>query len=208
MRLEQITPPAAEPLTLSEAKAYLRVTSTDEDALITGFIAQAREWAESYMSRALIEQTWELRLDAFPRCGNGNPDAEILLPLGRTQSVTWIKYIDGDGNEQTLTGASGTPTGTDYQEDFGDDYGGVVRAKFGETWPAVQNEVSAVKVRFVAGYGAASSAIPAGILSGVQFRVADLYATRGQQDLGTRALAGRWTDVAKSLLYNKRARFF
>src|SRR4051812_22094950 len=34
-----LTPPAAEPITLAEAKAYLRVDNGDDDAVITALIA-------------------------------------------------------------------------------------------------------------------------------------------------------------------------
>ena len=37
-----LTPPAAEPLSLAEAKAFLRLETADDDPLIAAFISAAR----------------------------------------------------------------------------------------------------------------------------------------------------------------------
>lgn len=42
-----------EPVSLSEAKAQLRKTATDEDGLITGYIVAAREWVENWTGHIL-----------------------------------------------------------------------------------------------------------------------------------------------------------
>lgn len=51
-----ITPPVTEPITLSDMKAWMRVSFTDEDALISSLITRARAWAESVTHRALATQ--------------------------------------------------------------------------------------------------------------------------------------------------------
>src|SRR4030042_1283690 len=61
-----ITPPAAEPLTNAEAMVHLKVDSQIEIPYIDNLIKDARETAERITRRALITQTWELYLDAFP----------------------------------------------------------------------------------------------------------------------------------------------
>jgi len=48
-----LTPPAVEPLTLDEAKAYLRVEHNDEDESIAALIAAARLQVEAQTRRAL-----------------------------------------------------------------------------------------------------------------------------------------------------------
>ena len=58
-----LTPPAVEPLTLAEAKSYLRVDTVDEDDTIAALIAAARLLVEAYARRALITQSWRLSLD-------------------------------------------------------------------------------------------------------------------------------------------------
>lgn len=193
MRLKPITvpwqtSPQVEPLTLTAAKAYLRVTGTDQDTVIARQIAAARAWAESFMHRALISQTWDMVLDGFP--------AAIELPLGRTLSVSHIAYTDSDGVTQTLEGASASPTGTDYREDLTGNDGGVLVPPRTGAWPAVDLSAPApVLVRFTAGYGATAASIPQDIVSGIEFRLADLYENRGQQDLRS-----GWTAIAESFL--------
>ena len=57
------TEPASEPITLAEAKAYLRVDSSGDDALITSLIVSARKLCEEHMQRAIMSQTLQLFLD-------------------------------------------------------------------------------------------------------------------------------------------------
>lgn len=69
MTLTRIAGPAVEPITLSEAKAHLRVTDTVEDALISNLIKAAREEVEQATGLALITQEWRLYLDSWPPSG-------------------------------------------------------------------------------------------------------------------------------------------
>ena len=63
--LKRTTAPAAEPITLSEAKSHIRVDTAFDDTLITGYIKTAREWVEDYIDRALITQRLVMTLDVF-----------------------------------------------------------------------------------------------------------------------------------------------
>jgi uncharacterized phiE125 gp8 family phage protein len=81
--------PAIEPVTLSEAKRHANVVASDDDTLITALIQAAREQVESDCSRALITQTWRLKLHEW--------FADWLdVPRSPLQSVTSVTYIDGD----------------------------------------------------------------------------------------------------------------
>jgi uncharacterized phiE125 gp8 family phage protein len=64
-----LTAPAAEPLSLAEAKAFLRVEHDDDDGVIAALIAGARLYVEGQTRRALLTQTWRLVLDAWPTSG-------------------------------------------------------------------------------------------------------------------------------------------
>ena len=48
MAYSVVTPAASEPITLTEAKNFLRVDGSDDDALITALISAAREMCEQY----------------------------------------------------------------------------------------------------------------------------------------------------------------
>ena len=49
--------PAAEPVTVQQAKRHMRVDWDDDDEYIADLISAAREWMEPRVSRALITQT-------------------------------------------------------------------------------------------------------------------------------------------------------
>ncbi len=64
-----ITGPGIEPVSLNEAKAWLRLDSVDEDALVTALITAARLTVEATSRRVLINQTWRLVMDYWPVSG-------------------------------------------------------------------------------------------------------------------------------------------
>jgi len=93
MSLVQTIAPASEPITLTEAKAHLRVETdfTEDDTIIGTFISAARESCEARTGRQLVTATYALRLGGFP-CGDS-----IELPKPPLVSVTSITYVDTDG---------------------------------------------------------------------------------------------------------------
>jgi uncharacterized phiE125 gp8 family phage protein len=163
-----IDAPDVEPVMLAEAKAHLYVTHSDDDALIGAYIAAAREDAEHRLQRALVTQTWELALDAFP--------AAIVLPMAPLASITSIKYTDTAGVEQTLDPAA-------YAVDTAAEPGAVVPA-YGLAWPATRAERNAVRVRYVAGYGADGTFVPAAIRQWILLRVGSLFENRESVNVG------------------------
>ena len=91
MRLRLKTPPSVEPVSLEEAKNYLKVETADDDTLISSLIKSARELIERYLRKALITQTWEMVLD--------DGGSMVVIPRPPLQSVTSIKTIAEDGTE-------------------------------------------------------------------------------------------------------------
>lgn len=134
--------PSLEPISTTEAKSWLRVTGSDDDAMIASLVTQARQWAEMYTRRALLSQTWDLTLQSFPSC--------IELPVSPLRSVTWVKYNDTNGDQQTLAT-------TEYTVDDVSEHGRIVEA-YSKTWPSTYGHVNDVTVRFVAGYAATMTA--------------------------------------------------
>lgn len=142
-----ITAPTVEPVTLAEVRAQIGITDatdTASDATITRRITEARQWAEDYMQRAIITQTQEVRLDAFPLGG------VIALPFPNLLSMVSVKYIDSDGAEQTVSSA-------DYVVDTYSLVGNV-RPAYGVTWPAAREEGNAVRIQYTCGYGVSALA--------------------------------------------------
>jgi len=97
------TAPTTEPVTLTEAKAHLRVDFTDDDTLIESLIGAATAAAEEFTNRALMAQTITHVLPGFP-CGDmfRNPFAAIRLFKSPFASLTSITYYDADDAAQTL----------------------------------------------------------------------------------------------------------
>lgn len=120
-------------------------TNTTGDPILSILVASARAKAQVELGRYLVTQTVDLYLDAFP-CGQ-NSMYDIRLPP--TQSVSAITYTDINGNVQTLDPTLYT---VDVQS---------VPARifpvYGSTWPSTRPVPNAVKVRFIAGYGAAAA---------------------------------------------------
>ena len=145
MRLTLTTPPAEEPITTAEAKAHLRVDTSNEDALVASYIEAARLMVEAYSARQLVTATYTLRRDDFP-----DSWGDICLPRTPNVSVSSIAYVDTSGNTQTLS--------TTVYELVQDDVSAKVVLKPDQDWPEVQSEKhEAVTVTFTVGYGAASA---------------------------------------------------
>ena len=160
------TAPAKEPMTLQEAKDHLRVTFTDDDAYIDPLIPAARKEAEDYMERALVTQTWELFLDKFPKTSS----EPILVPRPPLISITSIKYIDGDGAEQTWAN-------TEYKVDEKAAPGRIFPA-FDKTWPTPRLEANAVTIEFQAGYGPNAQDVQQNIAHALKLILTDWYENR------------------------------
>lgn len=158
MSLQLNTPPAAEPVSLDQAKAWLQVESgNDGDALITALIAAARARCEWHTGRAFVTQAWTLWLDRVAFC--------IDIPLPPLQAVTSVTLYAPDGTATLLDGDG-------YTVDLA---GSRVLLK---TVPAQLRVVNAIAIAFTAGYGAAAD-VPAPICQAILQIVSALYEHRG-----------------------------
>lgn len=163
MALKLITAATDIPVTLIEAKAHLRVDVADDDTLITAMIYAAAEMAEQITGRALMTQTFELTLDAFPQA--------LQLTRVPVQSITSVKYSDSTGTVITLDSLL-------YALDNADDCGfAYVVPAYGLIWPDTRDEINAVKVRYVAGYVNAA-AVPPSVKSWIKLMVGAMYENR------------------------------
>lgn len=153
MGLSLVTAPTAEPVSIAEAKQYLRVTSTIEDDRIADLIASAREDLDGnagWLGRAIMPQTWDFTLDHLPprhltpMYQTRRSALAIEIPLPPLQSVTAVTYLDQDAATQTLsTEVYAAVTKTEPGE--------IVLLQ-GQSWPLTAQQPDAVTIRFVAGY--------------------------------------------------------
>lgn len=170
MALKLVMAPASDPVDLATAKAHLRVDGTDENALIAALIAAARQYVEVVTRRALIAQTWELVLDAFP-AGDIVP-----IPLPPLRSVTALTCTDNNGIATVWDAVN-------YVVDTDSEPGRLVLA-YGKSWPSITlAPAGGVRVRFEAGYGDAA-AVPEGIKQAMLLLIGHWFEHREGVNIG------------------------
>jgi len=147
MTVRLVSPPVELPVSLAAAKEALRIDTDDMDDMVRAWVAGIVAYAEHKTGRSFINQGYRVTLDAFPEA--------IELPSPPVFSVTAVQFVDVTGALQVLDPA-------DYKVDDASEPGFVVPAR-GKAWPATFDEINAVTVDCVCGYGADDSAIPAGI---------------------------------------------
>jgi len=163
MSLKRITAPTTHPLTLAQVKEHLRVDVDDEDTLIAALLDAAIESAEHATSRALMPQTWELALDAFP--------AAFELTRVPVSSIVSLKYVDTTGSLIQLASNA-------YVLDNASDHSfAYVVPAYGTTWPETLDQVNAVTLRYTAGYDSAAL-VPDSVKAWIKLQVGAMYANR------------------------------
>jgi uncharacterized phiE125 gp8 family phage protein len=115
------------------------------------------------LRRALLTQTWALKLPCFPPV--------IELPLPPVQSVSSIKYLDMNGDQQTLDASKYRVSGIgSWQTE--------ISPVYGEIWPDARYLRDAIEIEFITGFGDDATAIPETILEAIRLLSAHYYAER------------------------------
>jgi uncharacterized phiE125 gp8 family phage protein len=184
MTLTLTTPPALEPVTLDEAKAQLRVTYDQEDALIGALITAARQRIEAELGVALIAAGFRETHDAWPlEITTAVPVTDPLAalfsgPIRLLRSpliaVQAIAVADGTGTFQTVNPLS-------YAADAGSRPGRI--APYDVAWPAPGVPTGGVRIDYTAGYGAEESDVPAPLRQAILQLVADGFEHRSDAPL-------------------------
>jgi len=173
--LTLVTAPAQEPVTIAEAKKHVEVSISDthHDAHLARLITAARQYVEDKTSRAICTQTWDLFTDELPY-----GDA-LYLPKAPLQSVTYFKYYDTSGVQQTWTN-------TNYVVSTSREPGRI-RLAYGASWPSYQIRPDAINVRFVCGYGTQTSA-PERVKAAILLLVGHWFEHRSEVHIGAGAV--------------------
>lgn len=173
--LSLITAPTELPVTAAQAAIHSRIDDPIADAAdINARLEAAVTDRQAFTRRQFIEATWELWLDAWPA------DGIIRIPRPPLKTLTSIKYVDPDGTEQTWTDTLYTvvkPAGPNAQH-------GYVVPAYGQSFPSIRSVPAGIKVRFVAGFGAAA-AVPEIYKQAVKLVFGEMYAFREEQTTGT-----------------------
>ena len=167
----RVTAPAAVPVSLSEAKAHLRVEHTDDDAIIGRIVDAAVGHLDGWsgvLGRCLVTQTWRVSFRDF--------DGRMLrLPFADVSAIEAVVYRDADDVEQTVD-----PSDYALNEDA---QGSYLFMSAGFDRPAVFHRPDAVTVRFVAGYGDAT-AVPAALKAAMLLHIGHMYENRESVVIG------------------------
>lgn len=159
MTLTILTPPAEEPVSLAEAKAFLRVTHDAEDALIGALVTAARSRIEAELGLALVSTGFTETLDAWPLMRTG----AAKLSRGPLLSVDEIR-IDGEALDPARYAARlATRPG--------------LIAPAGAGLPNPQGVHGAIEIDFTAGFGAAED-VPAPLAQAVLVLTAHAFEYR------------------------------
>lgn len=168
-----VTTSAAElPVTLTEFKDHLKIDGTNEDTILDAFLTAATEVVQELQWRQLVEASFEWRIDSF-----GFNNSRITLPKPPLQSIDTIKYIDPNGDLQTLAADQ-----YDATIASSDDYGSVAPS-FSNSWPSTRSEKHAVRITFTGGYGTRTD-VPDTTKAAIKILGAHLYETREELIVG------------------------
>lgn len=176
-----------EPLTIDEAKAWLKVDYSDDDDLITAIITKSRNWVEEYCNISIILKditatitvdpqdygSWRGRISRWDLAffGVSTGAQWITLPYGPVQDIESITTADCNGQNQVLLVAD-----TDYFTD-------------GDQIKLAAN-ADRVLIEYETGYDPRS--IPEGLRTAMLCQIAFYYEQRGNtinrytgQDVGS-----------------------
>ena len=154
--------PAVEPLGLDETRLWLRLDATDEDQLVLALIRAARSAVEQATRRALVAQSWRLRLDRWPA------ERHLRLPLSPILSLDAVRVFDAAGAPMLLDLAGfhiDAPRGPQLVLDA--------------TPPAPGRIANGIEIDITAGFGVSGQDVPEPLRMAMRLLVAHWYERRG-----------------------------
>lgn len=154
--------PAIEPISLAEAKAFLRIEHADDDDVVTALIVGARIYIETQIRRALITQRWRLVRDAWAQSGR------IEVRPAPLKSLDAVRVDDGQSE----------PLEVDVEGFFVDTAGStLVFAPWALPQPA--RTAGGIELDVTLGYGDAAIDVPEPLRQAIRLLVGHWYENRG-----------------------------
>jgi len=169
-RIELVTAPAADVLSLADTKAHMRIEHDNDDTLLFGLINTATAYLDvtGALGKAMINQTWAEWVSPNP--------STVTLSLGPVQSVSAVKYYDTNNALQTATLSNFYVLGTSGKT--------TIKPKPNVTWPTTFQRDDAIKIEYVIGYGASANDVPATVRHAMLMLVAHWYENREAELIG------------------------
>jgi uncharacterized phiE125 gp8 family phage protein len=183
--LEVLVPPAGEPVDASDgrlrAQVRLLTGENEEDDLLSGMAAAARDLVERHARLRLLTQTLRMTIPTLPA-------GRVPLPVGPVQSIAAVRVTGPGGTLEEVA-----PSVYELYRGAGSP---AVRPRPGKAWPAMSSPGSA-EIDFVVGFGASAAEVPEGLLQAIRLQTAHLYRHRegtggAEVALGVQAMLSGW----------------
>lgn len=168
MRPLLIDAPVIEPVSLADAKAWLREDNSDEDQLIQTLLVSARLTLEAWTRRFFITQGWRLACDIWP----ARNERMFNIAFAPFRAVTAIRIYDKDNIARTLEPST-------YRVSAGDNGGRII---FESSPPAPGRVMDGVEIDFTVGYGSTPMHTPEPLRRAILLLVAHWREHRGDDD--------------------------
>lgn len=183
-----LEPPVEEPVSLDEARSFLRLDQADEDDLLAMLLTAARLMVEAACGRCLVDQHWRIVVDRWPQEG------EIRLPLSPVSAILAARVYDEAGLAQPVDPAALS------LESLSDPP--LIRIAGGVPTPG--RDHGAIEIDVVAGFGPAATDVPAPLRQAVLRLAARWFEERG--DVASRDARALPVPIAALLAPYRRAR--
>lgn len=145
MALQLRAGPAQEPVSLEEAKTFMRLDGTQDDVLVSTLITAARIHIETTIGKVLITENWSFFLDKWPK------SKTIYFPLDPIQEIEEIRFHNSEDSYTVIDVE-------DYSIDL---VSSNPRLLFNGAKPtAPSKKLNQLEIRFVAGYGDTPADVP------------------------------------------------
>lgn len=161
----------ASPLTVDDAKGYMKVTTAVEDTVISDIIDGATTWGERYTGREFRVNTWVLTLDHFTD--------SIIINRDHVNTINNIKYYVDD----VLITIPDTVYYLDIHQSYSE-----LHLKSGQIWPTDGDDRDdAIKVNFDTKAYHDIEVVKLALYRHVSY----LYANRGDSESGIEEAASK-----------------
>lgn len=165
-----VAEPAVEPIALADMKRYLRIDGDDEDEVVATLVAAGRLTVERATRLALVEQTWRVRLAAWPH------GRAVRLPVFPVLSVEAVRVHAMSGGPTSLAPDL-------YRLDLSCD-----PARLLVDAAAPESGRDGIEIDVLCGFGATGAAVPEPLRLAIRRLVAWWFEHRGDDAPGAPGL--------------------